>query len=267
MDNITSRDNKFVKDFVKLSASKSYRDSRGLFALEGIKLVMEAFNSNICFEMVFVTASCQLKNGQELEKLFQAVAVVQIADELEKKMSNQTTPQGIFAICMAPRTGEKAICLDEISGADRLLMLVDLQDPGNVGTIVRTAEALGIDGIIVTDKTCDLFSPKVIRASMGSVFRMKYVVVCDPLKTITMLAGVGVNSYAAVLDADAIDINNARQSLSLPLVLLIGNEGNGLSDDVASCCNDRVTIVMPGKAESLNASMAAGILMWEIMAI
>lgn len=257
MEIITSKDNKWVKNFVKLSTQKSYRDQSSLFTIEGVKLVVEAFNNNIKFEMVFVTASCLLKKPQELEKLFQSVSFVVIDDELQKKMTSQVSPQGIFAIC---HSNLPSFNIKGISG--KYVMLVDLQDAGNVGTIIRTAEAIGIDGIILTKNTCDLLSSKVLRASMGSIFRMKTLIVEDAYKTVLMLNDMHIKTYASVVD------NNAKSVTEMlfddDCVLLIGNEGNGLSLEVINNCSNSVTIKMHGNVESLNAGIAACILMWEI---
>lgn len=259
MENINSKDNQYVKTFVKLTNSKSHREELGLFAIEGLKLVVEAFNNCIKIETVFVTASCLEKRSQELEKLFQTVNAVIISDEICRKLTDQKSPQGIFAICKIP---QKPLALEKIYTAGKYVFLCDLQDAGNVGTIVRCAEATGFDGVIVSSKTCDLFNPKVIRATMGSIFRMKTMVVFDSNDFVDKLNSNGVSTLASVIDDDACDVLNLAKSCST--VLLIGNEGNGLDIQLSSRCCERITIKMRGNSESLNAAMAACILMWEI---
>ncbi len=214
--------------------------------------------------MVFVTTTLIEKKSQELEKLFQTAKCFVITPEIEEKLSQTKSPQGIFAICGKL---DKSITLDTMYLRGKYIMLVNLQDAGNVGTIIRTAEAVGIDGVILTKKTCDIFNSKVIRGSMGSVFRMKTLIVDDEFKTIKSLTENGVKTYASVVDNEddnnIVDLSNV--GFENPCVLLIGNEGNGLSASLSDKCTNKVTIKMNGNVESLNASMAACILMWEMV--
>ncbi len=258
MDQITSKDNKFVKEYVKLSSSKSYRQEKGMFVVESVKLIQEAFENGVKLEMVFVTATCFAKKAQELEKLFQTQKCFEISPEIEKKISQAKSSQGIFAIC---RVVDNSLKTDTIYHNGKYVMLVDLQDVGNVGSIIRTAEAVGIDGIVLTKSTCDLLNPKVIRGSMGSIFRVPTLIIEDEISFLSELNAKGVTTYASVLDNDAKELSTV--SFGNPCVLLIGNEGNGLSADVSNICSEKITIKMNGKAESLNASMAACILMYE----
>ncbi|WMJ23690.1 RNA methyltransferase [Paludicola sp. MB14-C6] len=260
MEQITSKENRWVKEYVKLSHSKSYREEKRLFTVESVKLIQEAFENGIKLEMVFVTKSCYEKKSQELEKLFQTTNCYMISSDIEKKISQTMSPQGIFAICSML---DKTFSVDTIYHKGKYVMLVDLQDSGNVGTIIRTAEAVGMDGIILTRSTCDYFNPKVIRGSMGSVFRMPILVIDDVNGFLDNLKENNVKTYASVLDETAQDLLQSEFASSS--VLLIGNEGNGLSEDVIANCTNPITIKMRGKAESLNASMAACILMWEMM--
>ena len=257
MEKITSKDNKQLKDFIKLSTSKNYRTEKSMFAIDGVKLIIEALENHIEIEIVFVTASCMFKKSQELEKLFQLANCVEITDEIANKMSIQKSPQGIFAIC---KSNLQTFELSDIN--KKAVMLVDLQDAGNVGTIIRTAEAVGINNVILTKNTCDLLNPKVIRASMGSIFRIKSLIVDDHINTIEKLSNLEIETIASVVDSSAEDVLTV--DFSKPLVLLIGNEGNGLDKKTINSCHKSITIKMKGNAESLNASMAACILMWEI---
>ncbi|MEG0692676.1 MAG: RNA methyltransferase, partial [Oscillospiraceae bacterium] len=138
----------------------------------------------------------------------------------------------------------------------------DLQDTGNVGTIIRTAEAVGIDGIIMTNKSCDIYNPKVIRGTMGSVFRMNFMITDDCSGLLTNFMQHNVKTYASVIHKEATSLEDVL--FTSPSVLLIGNEGNGLSMEIQSLCSEKITIKMAGNTESLNASMAACILMWEM---
>ena len=131
-----------------------------------------------------------------------------------------------------------------------------------MGTIIRTAEALGLDGILLSDGCCDVYNPKVLRASMGGVFRMPLMRVGDMAQTVTDLQERGLNAFACVVDATATSITEV--GMGNGSVALIGNEGNGLRAETVAVCKHRVTIPMAGRAESLNASMAAGIVLWEM---
>lgn len=258
-DIISSKDNKWVKEYVKLTTLKSYRKQKEMFGVEGVKLVKEAFENNLKIEMVFVTSQCLEKNHQVLEKLFQNIKCYIITTDIEKKMSQTKTPQGIFAICSGLN---KLLKIQDIALSGRYIMLADLQDAGNVGTIIRTAEAMGINGIIASVNTCDMLSPKVIRGSMGSIFRMPVMLVDDIFEAVNCFKNNNIKVYASVLDKSAVSIDEVE--FEKPCVVLIGNEGNGLSQDIVDLCNQKITIKMQGNAESLNASMAACILMWEI---
>lgn len=260
MDFITSRENKKVKDFVKLAKSKSYRDQTKCFAVEGVKLILEAFQSHVPLEMVFITNSCFEKNKELLQKLFQTDCGVIITDEISDKMTQQSSPQGIYAIC---KKLDNPLCTDTIYHSGKFLMLCDLQDSGNVGTIIRTAEAVGINGVIITKNSCDIYSLKTLRGSMGAIFRMPILTVESEIAFLTNMAKNNVKTYASVLDEGAEVLSDI--TFANPAILLIGNEGNGLSNEVKKLCNSLITIKMLGNAESLNASMAACILMWEMV--
>lgn len=259
MEKLTSRENKNIKEFVKLGSSKSFRDQTGLFALESIKLVLEAFCSGISIEKVFVTQCCLDKNGVALQKLFDACSSIYlISDEIEHKLTQTNNAQGIFAI---GKKLDKQLDADKIKNSGKLIYLSDLQDTGNVGTIIRTAEALGLDGVIISRNTCDVYSIKVLRASMGSVFRMPVYHSNDTVADLTSYRN-RFTTYAAVVDGQALSLEDVRFSENS--ILVIGNEGNGLDQAVVCACSQQVTIRMKGRTESFNAAMAAGILMWEM---
>lgn len=258
LEKINSKDNAKIKEYAKLFSSKSYRDSTGLFCVEGYKLVKEAEKSGVKIETVFVTSDCLSRYGEELEKLFQETKTFLIAPELEKKLTEQKSPQGIYAVC------KKRGGLSDISAvrSGKYVMLVNLQDTGNVGTIIRTAEALGLNGVVTTAKTCDVHSPKVVRGSMGSVFRMPVFIVPDEYEAVETFKKSGMTVYASVVDSSAKSLNDTEFSKNA--VLLIGNEGNGLEQALSDKASEKITIKMSGNTESLNASMASCILMWEM---
>ncbi len=258
MDNIiTSKDNPVIKLYQKLSSSKKERLQYGLFVLEGLRIVEDAIREDSGISHILITQQALAKcSDSVLQADLRDAKTFVISNELGKRIASTDNTQGVFAVCRIPvnRT------LSFRSGG-RYVVLFGLQDPGNVGMIIRTADALGIDGVILSG-SCDLYSPKVIRSTMGSVFRMDIMTENDPDALFDLLNYNNITSSAAVIDPDAEDINSCGFSGSQ--AVFIGNEGNGLPDDVAVRCSRRVTIPMHGNINSLNAAMAAGILMWEL---
>lgn len=258
MENIiTSKDNPIIKLYQKLSSSKRERFQYGLFVLEGLRIVEDALKENSSLTHLIITKQAHEKFGSNI---FQAdlrdTKIVVISNELGNKISSTDTTQGIFAVCRIPV--QKKMNFKENG---RYIILYGLQDPGNTGMIIRTADALGIDGIIMSN-SCDLYSPKVIRSTMGSVFRTDIFIENDTEKLFEMLDINKVNTSAAVIDTDAESINICR--FSGKQAVFIGNEGNGLPEEVSVRCNRCITIPMNGSINSLNAAMAAGIIMWEL---
>lgn len=258
MENIiTSKDNPIIKLYQKLSCSKKERLQYGLFVLEGARIVEDAVRENGGITHLIMTKNACEKFGSAL---FQAdlrnAKTLVISNELGNKIASTDTTQGVFAVCKIP-AGKKPV----FRGGGKYVVLYGLQDPGNVGMIIRTADALGIDGAILSG-SCDLYSPKVIRATMGSVFRMEIFVENDTDKLFGMLENNNVTTSAAVIDADAQRITEC--GFDGTQAIFIGNEGCGLPRDTAMRCGRRVTIPMNGTINSLNAAMAAGILMWEL---
>lgn len=258
MENIiTSKDNPVIKLYQKLSSSKKERLQYGLFVLEGLRIVEDAVKENSSLTHIIITKQVYEKYaGNVFQADLRNTKIIVISNELGNKISSTNTTQGIFAICKIP-VGRKM----NFTENGRYIVLYGLQDPGNVGMIIRTADALGIDGIIISN-SCDLYSPKVIRSTMGSVFRADILIENDTEKLFEMLGSNNVNTSAAVIDTGAENVNIC--GFSGKQAVFIGNEGNGLPEEVSSRCNRRITIPMHGRINSLNAAMAAGIIMWEL---
>lgn len=254
---ITSKDNPVIKLYQKLSSSKKERLQYGLFVLEGLRIVQDAVSEDSGLSHLIFTKQAYDKYA---DTLFQAdlrnTRVIVISNELGKKIASTDSTQGIFAICRM-MTGKAPV----FSENGRYIVLHCLQDPGNLGMIIRTADALGIDGIFLCG-CCDLYSPKVIRSTMGSVFRADIYIENDEEKLFALLEENGVSTSAAVIDSDALPLTEC--SFKGSHAVFIGNEGNGLPAEVSHRCGRRVTIPMNGNINSLNAAMAAGIIMWEL---
>lgn len=259
MDNmITSKDNPNIKLYQKLSSNKKYRSEYGMFTLEGLRLIKDAVNENAELHCVFVTEGCLKKLSAHGESLdFLPDKTLYISDELGAKLASTEGTQGIFAIC---RALDNPSISDTIKNVGRYIVLHQLQDPGNMGTVIRTADAMGVDAVIAVN-CCDIFSPKVIRSTMGSLFRMKICTAsCDDL--FKRLRETGTVSYAAVIDDDALSLTDCRFEESA--AVFIGNEGNGLPAEITAECDKKLTIRMHGNVNSLNAATAASIIMWEL---
>ena len=254
MDKITSKTNQIIKDTKKLITSSSARHTQGLFVLEGARLCFDVLNSVYKVKCLLVTEKLYSKYADEVDALAEVSdSAYLITDEISQKLSDTTTPQGIFAVCRMENNsgalGRKVLALDRV------------QDPSNVGAIIRTGEALGIDSVILYD-SCDIYNPKALRASMGSSLRMNTVFTENLEDTLTELKGEYA-VYATVPSSDAVNITTL--DFSAPSICVIGNEANGVEENVKAVSDKLITIPMKGKAESLNASVAASVVMWEMM--
>lgn len=250
---ITSTGNAQVKQVIQLNQKAKARRELGLFVAEGVKMLKEAPPDWI--RRIYLSE--KLEGNQELAPYLEGKPVEVVEDRVFRQMCDTKTPQGVLTLLQIP-----SYSLEDLLGqeAPLFVLLEDLQDPGNAGTIIRTAEAAGAGGILLTKHTADLFNPKVIRSTMGSIYRMPFYVIEDVQETMETLRARGIRSYAAHLSGDH---TYDREDYRGGTVFLIGNEGNGLSDFLTVQADCRIRIPMEGQAESLNAAMAAGILLYE----
>lgn len=260
MERIKSRRHPLVQEAAALLKSREERYGRGLFLCEGARLCEDAVLSDLKIRTCFVTDSAVEKYESYLKAVFAVCGEAFLIEEsVAALLSSTKSSQGVFCVCELP----KALLTNVIGFAPKqpCLVLENLQDPGNLGTIFRTAEALGLARVFLLGEGCDPFSPKVLRASMGAVFRLSLIKEGDPKRLRELLGGY--TFYAAVPDSGAIPVTQVDFSKTLPAVF-IGNEGNGLTEEALALCHERITIPMKGRAESLNASAAANILLWEL---
>ena len=180
-----------------------------------------------------------------------------VGDSVFKQISDTQTPQGIMAVIEMPHY-ELADLLD--GDSTHLLILESIQDPGNLGTMLRTGEGAGITGVIMNSQTVDLYNPKTVRSTMGSLYRMPYYISDDLEGTINLLKEKGVKLYAAHLKGT---LSYDEPEYTRACGFMIGNEGNGLSDQIADMADTYIKIPMEGKVESLNAAISATLLMYE----
>lgn len=220
---------------------------------EGSKMFLEAPKSWV--KEVYVSEAFLAKCT--FREVLETYSYEVVSDEVFARMSDTKTPQGILCVLQCPHYSMEQLLAKP---NPFLVLLENLQDPGNLGTIFRTGEGAGIDGVIMTKETADLFNPKVIRATMGSVYRMPYLYVDDILSCIEELKRQNIAVYAAHLDNSVCyDMPDYRKGTAF----LIGNEGNGLKRETADRASQYIKIPMHGQVESLNAAVATSILMYE----
>lgn len=220
----------------------------------------DAMLSRIHIEKIYFTATAYSKHKSEIDKLIAyADSACEISDTVQSRLSETKTPQGVFGLC---EMKNEDLNIENIVSSGRYIALEGIQDPSNIGAIARTAEALGIDGM-VTYGCCDMYSPKALRASMGAFFRLPIYVSDNIIGLTEKLKSKGVNVFACVPDRTACDIRGL--DFSHPTVAVVGNEGNGISEELKNACSMQVTVPMNGRAESLNASHAATVIMWEMV--
>ena len=258
MERITSKDNAKIKWLIKLQNSRKVRQESASFVAEGMRLAQEVLRCGLPLQQVFASDDGAARYASVWNALCQkASAAYLISDGLEAKISSVQTPQGIYCVCGMPRH-----TFGQIAGfGEKFLALDHLQDPGNLGTILRTAEAAGVTGIIMSRECVDIYNPKVIRSTMGAIFRVPFVIADSLPEVIFQLKQNGVSVYAGHLKGDVFYKQDYRDGSAF----LIGNEGNGLTDEITALADHKIKIPMKGKVESLNAAVSATILMYETM--
>lgn len=260
MNYIQSSQNNTIKEIKALHLKKN-RDEQGLYFVEGIRFVSDAIDNGQIIVKVVVSDKLESLNGGK--KLIERVTAVckdcsLISEKLFKEISDTQTPQGILAVLK-----KKDFIFETVLEQGSSVVILDgLQDPGNVGTIIRTADAADISAVILTKGCVDLFSPKVLRSTMGSIFHMPIFEGLYIEKTIGLLKKSGYRVIASHLDGRN---NYYDEDLTGKSAIIVGNEANGISDETAEIADRLVKIPMPGRAESLNASVAASIMIYEIV--
>ncbi len=253
---INAKNNPKIKEVKCLLTSSKDRKNSGLFVVEGVRLCLDALVSGCEIISVFCTENCAEKYADEIDRLRKSCSsFYTVSNEVLKSISDTVTPQGVVCTVKIKQNsfeyekGKKYIALDTI------------QNPDNLGAISRTCEALGLDGMVIYGG-CDIYNPKALRASMGALFRLP-IFICQNLDCeIEKCREMGIPVYATVPDRDAKNVITV--DFSIGGMCVIGNEGNGVSEEIIDCCTDKITIKMDGRAESLNASAAASIIMWEM---
>lgn len=247
---ITTVQNKQVKQVSKLQKSARERKKTGQFIVEGIRMFEEIPSS------LHVKTYATEGFFSEHEELFDQREYELVSDDVMRAMADTMTPQGVLSIVRKVQNSLADILRHK---GQNMLLLENLQDPGNLGTILRTGEGAGIGGILMTMDTVDIYNPKVIRSTMGSIFRVPFVYIEDTMEVLEHLKKEGVLMYAAHLDGTDYTKENYTESSCF----FIGNEGKGLTQELTQMADRKIKIPMEGKVESLNAAMASGLLMYE----
>ncbi len=251
MQVISSKANEQIKHIKKLF-QKKYREEYSEFVIEGIKIVKEALAEKVNLKSIYINEQNKdeiLREIPEIEKM--NISIVE--NSVFSDISDVVNPQGIIAIV------EKASS-NKISYDEKIFLILDgISDPGNMGTIIRTADSLNMKQIIVSKNTLDIYNPKVVRSTMGAIFRVNVIYVEDLVKEVENLKSKGIKVYSTDLrtDKSIYSINYENSAI------VIGNESNGVSREVLDASSDRIKIPMNGKTESLNAAVATSIVLYE----
>ena len=255
---ITSTSNAKVKSLVNLKKKRKERDKENVFLVEGIRMFREVPADKL--KEVYVSESFY-KKERELVDLIAKKSGLRaeiLSDNVFSHVSDTMTPQGVLCVVEQMNyTLENVLSNGEVP---HLMVLDNLQDPGNLGTIVRTAEGAGVTGVIMSKETVDIYNPKVIRSTMGSIYRMPFYYAEDLLAAIAEMKKRNISTYAAHLDGKN---SYDEEDYKKPCAFFIGNEGNGLRDEIADAADIYIRIPMCGQVESLNAAIAASVLMFE----
>lgn len=256
-EQITSRKNPKIIRACSL-ADKKYRDREGLFAFEGEKLFAEALQANVCITEVYFTQRAKENCEELIKKAYdKGAATYLVTAEVYEKLTYEKASQGIFAVAQKNELAEFSDVSDSSQG---YIVLESVRDPSNVGAILRSCAALGSSNILLSADCADVFGYKTLRAAMGAAFKANILITHDIEKSIGILKERG-KVYAAALTDGAASI--ADTEFSACDSIIIGNEGHGVSDTVLENCSGAVIIPMQCGSESLNASVAAAIIIWE----
>ena len=255
MQIITSKDNEVIKNIRKLK-EKKYRDTNNEYIVEGLKLIEEAIEEDVRIKKIVVCEEC-LKDSEIEQKFLYKIAkydCVYVSDKVFSLLTDVVNPQGMLAVI------EKEGTEDKINYADDVIVVLDgIQDPGNLGTILRTVDSVGLSQIILSKTSVDAYNPKVVRSTMGAIFRVKIIESENLVETLKNMKKHKFKVVATSLEGSE-SIYNMDYNKK---VIVIGNESKGVSKEIIDIADSRIKIPMLGKTESLNASIATGVILYE----
>ena len=255
MQIISSKENQFIKHIKKLK-DKKYRDINNEYLIEGIKLIKEAIQEKAKIKQIVICDECEKIEAIPKDLMYEIAKheCIYVTKKLFETLTNVVEPQGILAI-IGKSDPKQEINYNE----DIIVALDDIQDPGNLGTILRTVDSIGLTQIIISKGTADVFNPKVIRSSMGAIFRVKVIESEDLKQTLLEIKKHKFELLVTSLQTkkSVYDIKYKKK------IIVIGNEANGVSKEIQELSDYKIKIPMLGKTESLNASVATGIILYE----
>lgn len=251
---ITSTSNTQVKQLIQLQKKSKVRNEQKVFIVEGIRMFQEVPREMV--KKVYISESLYNRKRQDLN--LAGLSVELMSDIVFSRVSDTQTPQGILCV-----VEQMKYCVEDLWKVDapHLVFLDNLQDPGNLGTILRTAEGAGVTGVVMSKDCVDIYNPKTIRSTMGSIYRLPFLYAEHLETVICQVKEKGVTVYAGHLDGR---LSYDQEDYTKGTAFLIGNEGNGLREDIAQLADTWIRIPMCGEVESLNAAIAASILMFEV---
>ncbi len=266
---ITSRNNPIVK-WASSLADKKGRDAEKAFLAEGEKLTLEAIEAGLPITHIFISES---KSDRILQRLYDALSfkneinirLITLSDSAFEKISTEKAPQGVISVIKHLDFFSYIDIIYKkeffLSPNERAIILCSVRDPGNLGSVIRSAVAFGTDAIILSDDCADVYNPKTVRSAMGSLFRTRIIRVKRLEELIDVMKSLGRRVFAAELKDNSVALSDV--DVKRDDAFIIGNEGHGIPKNISDACSGSVYIPISNKTESLNASVAAGIFMWE----
>lgn len=256
MQVITSKDNEAIKNIRKLK-EKKYRDLSNEYIVEGMKLIKEAIEENVKIKQIVVCEDCLKEDGCAEQKFLYQIAkydCIYVSSKIFSLLTDVVNPQGMLAV-IEKKSGEEEIKYTE----DIILVLDGIQDPGNLGTILRTVDSSGLSQIVLSKTSVDAYNPKVVRSTMGAIFRVKII---EAENLVATLKNMKKHKYKIVATSLS-GTENIYEMDYTKKVIVIGNESKGVSKDILDISDEKVKIPMLGKTESLNAGVATGVMLYE----
>ena len=254
---IESSSNQQIKTIIKLKKSARMRRKEGVFIAEGVRLVEDALSYHMV-KKVYLSREIKEEYYERLSHRLKEAEVEYVAGKVFQEISDTENPQGVLALVKMPQYDNEELWQPKVTD---LICLEDIQDPGNMGTIFRTAEGAGMSGAILSSGCVDLFNPKVVRSTMGSIFRLPFWIVENMTETVNQLKQENFSVYAASLEGTKMYTQETYQGKS---AIVIGNEANGICRETQEASTNKIKIPMEGQLESLNAAVSAALLMYEI---
>lgn len=256
MQIITSKDNEMIKNIRKLK-EKKYRDLTNQYLVEGTKLIKEAIEENVKINQIVVCEDCLKEDGCTEQKLLYQIAkydCIYVSSKIFNSLTDVVNPQGMLAV-IQKESGEEKIKYTE----DMIMVLDGIQDPGNLGTILRTIDSCGLTQVVLSKTSVDAYNPKVVRSTMGAIFRVKIIEAENLVETLKHMKKHKFKVVATSLSGT----ENIYEMDMTKKVIVIGNESKGVSKEILEVADNKVKIPMLGKTESLNAGIATGVILYE----